>query len=485
MKKRYSRSGRLAAIAAMLIAVCTLFAACANVSGITELDPEQFNLGTSSLVIDESSQDVPTPAGYTEAPTVEQMVNITPSTVAVYGHCEPDSVIRVYGGAGESETGSYGDYFVICAEINGSRSLLEITAQAEGKQESLPRQFIAEYNATADKRLDGNSVSVGAGSRLYFDKYADAVEGKNLYTASELVKIKEYITNTITAYAFDRAKGQEAELIVCLIPSATTVYDEILPEEGIEHANTTIYDQILNAVKGTRATLVDMREEFLALRDEEETKEYGGLYRITDSALSDYGAYLTYKAIMDKVAVRFPESLPRDISEFNIETVKGVKGGNLVGYRGFDATKFTEDIVKFSPKFTLQLGTNSTSSSSIIALRKYVDKDNKDYNYFTKNDSRDKINGIAENWFIDTARSETMTLPTALVYRDYASYSFSDILAERFEKCVLGRGGDFAINISKAMQKTYLREGQNVVDYVILILSEESFESAFSLALTD
>ncbi|MBO4277450.1 MAG: hypothetical protein J5925_03520 [Clostridia bacterium] len=483
MKKKYSSSGRLAAVLATLLLVCAVLAACSNVSGITELDPEQFNLGTSSVAVEESSEDVPTPDGYTEAPTVDQMVNITPSTVAVYGHCEPDSVIRVKGNGTESETESYGDYYVICAEISGSRSLLEITAQAEGKQESLPRQFVAEYNATADKRLDGNSVSVGSGSRLYFDKYADSAEGKNLYTASELVKIREYITNTITAYVFDRAKGQDAELIICLIPSSTTVYGEIFPEEGLEYANTTIYDQILNAVKGTRATLIDMREEFLALRDEEETKEYGGLYRITDSALSDYGAYLTYKAIMDKVAVRFPEALPRDISEFNIETIKGVKGGNLVACRGFDATKFTEDIVKFTPKFTLQLGSNSASTSSIIALRKYVDKDNKDFNYFTKNDSRDNINGIAERWTIDTARSEKATLPAALIYRDYASYSFSDILAERFEKCLLARGGDFAINISNVKQ--YTREGQTVCDYVILILSEESFEFAFSLALTD
>ena len=483
MKKRYSHSGRLAAVLAVLLLVCAALAACSNVSGITELDPEQFNLGISSQVIEESSQDVPTPAGHTAAPTVEQMVNVTPNTVAVFGHCEPDSVIRVRSSSKSSETESFGDYFVICAEIGNNRTLLEITAQAEGKEESLPREFVAEYNATADKRLDGNSVSVGSGSRLYFDKYADSAEGKNLYTVSELVKIKEYITNTITAYVFDRAKGQPAELIICLIPSATTVYNEIFPEEGLEYANTTIYDQILGAVKGTRATLVDMREEFLAVRDEEETKEYGGLYRITDSALSDYGAYLTYKAIMDKIAVRFPEALPRDISEFKIEKVEDAKGGNLVGYRGFDAGLFTEDIVKFTPKFTLQLGTNGAGTSSIIALRKYVDKDAKDFNYFTKNDSRDNINGIAERWTIDTARSDKMTLPAALIYRDYASYSFSDILAERFEKCLLARGGDFAINISNVKQ--YLREGQNVSDYIILILSEESFESAFSLALTE
>ena len=61
MKKKYSSSGRLAAVLATLLLVCAVLAACSNVSGITELDPEQFNLGTSSVAVEESSVDVPTP----------------------------------------------------------------------------------------------------------------------------------------------------------------------------------------------------------------------------------------------------------------------------------------------------------------------------------------------------------------------------------------------------------------------------------------
>lgn len=481
MKTRYSHSSRLAAVLAVLMALCAVLTACVNVTGFTELDPEQFNLGTSSAAVVEESEDVPTPAGHTAAPTVEQVVNITPDTIAVFGFCEPDSTIRISGGPEEAETKSYGGYYVICAGIKNSRCLMQITAEANGKKESLPREFVAEYNATADKRLDGNSVSVGSDSRLYFDKDAAAAEGDNLYTASELAKIKEYFSNTITAYVYDRAMAQDAEFIVCLIPSVTSVYPEIFPAEGVERANTTLYDQILQTVSDTRATVIDMREEFLAARDDATTAEYGGLYRITDSALSDYGAYLTYKAIMDKVAVTFPEALPRDISEFKVEKIENVLGGNLVGYRGFDNTKYTENIVKFTPKFSLQLGTNGASTTNIASLRKYNDKDNKDYGYFTKMDAGDGINGIAERWDVNTNRTETATLPAALIYRDYASNSFIDILAERFERCLLSRSGDYSINLSNLAQ--YKREDKSSTDYIIYIISEDSMDSAFSLVL--
>ena len=470
----------LVTLAAMFMA--TVLAACVNVQNIEDADLEQsFNIGESSAVEESSQDEISTPDGYTEAPTVEQIINISPRTVAVVGRCEPNSVIRVTGGVEDVETASKDgyDYYVIEVDLEYSRNLLEITAQTEGKHESLPREFVASYNATADTRLDGNSVSVGTDSRLYFDKMADSAAGKNLYTSSQVLQIRDYISNLYTAYAYDRASGQPVDLIVCLIPNVTTVYPEIIPDGTYEPANTTVYDQVLSALKQTRATVVDMREEFLALRDDSTVSEYGGLYRETDDSLSDYGAYLTYKAIMDKVAVRFPQALPRDISEFNVRKVSGALGGNLVSYRGIDNQLITEDIVRLEPGFSLALGKNSAGYSAISSLKKYVDPANKDYSYFTKVDSGDNVNGIGERWVIDTERSGELELPVALIYRDNSSFPFSDILAERFEMAVLARTGEYSINLSQTMQ--YKREGQAVSDYIIIIISEDSMDTAFSV----
>ena len=182
---------------------------------------------------------------------------------------------------------------------------------------------------------------------------------------------------------------------------------------------------------------------------------------------------------MDKVAVRFPQALPRDISEFNVRKVSGALGGNLVSYRGIDNQLITEDIVRLEPGFSLALGKNSAGYSAISSLKKYVDPANKDYSYFTKIDSGDNVNGIGERWVIDTERSEELELPVALIYRDNSSFSFSDIRAERFEMAVLARTGEYSINLSQTMQ--YKREGQAVSDYIIIIISEDSMDTAFSV----
>ena len=67
-----------------------------------------------------------------------------------------------------------------------------------------------------------------------------------------------------------------------------------------------------------------------------------------------------------------------------------------------------------------------------------------------------------------------------MIYRDEGSYTFSDILAERFDKSLLGKSGDFIVNLSNSI--LYRAEDKNVVDYIIVILSESNMENAFSLA---
>ncbi|MBO4452567.1 MAG: hypothetical protein J5793_01400 [Clostridia bacterium] len=484
MNKKYSTARGIAALLLVMLLGVTVMTSCVSLSGFEDLEPRDFDLSDESEESREESDEIPTPDGYTAAPTVIDIINISPYSIAVFGSCEEGATVRIKGAAEDVETTANGTYYIINAELSRSKMLLKITAQAEGKEESLEREFVANYDATADTRLDGNSVSVGVGSRLYFDKAVDCLSGKNLFSSSDLSKIRNYITDTIAAYYYDRAAGQKAELIVCLIPNKETVYPELIPEGVYEPSSTTIYDQIAETLGNTRATVVDMRDTFMALRDDESVAAYGGLYRVTDSSMTDYAAYLTYKAIVDVISARFPDAAAHDISEFRAETVTAL-GGNLVNYRGFDKELITEEIVRLIPQFSLRYGENITGSSVIADLRKYVDKDVNDYNYFTTQKSDDGVSGIAERWLIDTKRNnDEVLLPSALIYRDYASLSFIDILAERFEKVLLVKSGEFNVNLSNAMQ--YKKsDDDNVVDYVIMIISEDSMDTAFSLTLSN
>ena len=460
-----------------------LLAACVDTSSVEDaLDTSKMKTESSEYV-EQSEIELSTPEGCTDAPVVSGVVNIKPTTVAVYGTCEENATIRVSGGKEDAETTAHGTYYIVEVEIWDRNTLLKVTAQVEGEEESLEREIVAQKDATADTLLDGNSVSVGLNSRLYFDKMLEDMSGTNLYTASQLNSVRDYVTSTVTSYYNDRAGGQDVELIYLLVPNVTTVEDGIVPEEVVGETNTTVYEQIVSTLSQTRATVIDLKPVFeAAMQDEEAIAKYGKLYRETDSALSDYGAYIAYRELMNKVAETFPNAAPRALEEFEWSSVQ-VKGGNLVGYREIDGEVITEEIIAAVPNFDLEFGKDSAGSSKISSLNKYVNAEEGDYNFFLTADNNDDINGIAERWLIDaTDRTDITDLPSALVYRDYSSLSFSDILAERFSKCMLGKMNDLDINLSTAPQ--YANDGDAVVDYIIVILSEENMDSAFSLAIS-
>lgn len=481
MNTNVKKIRRIPLMLGLLMLLAAVLASCVNVDNFDEIiDNSREFVDNSSAVVEDSKGDISTPEGYTATPVVKSIVNITPSRIVVAGSCEEGAVVTIKGANESVSTVAIGEYFVIEAELPYKNNLLEITATVEGKEESLAGSFVASYNATAETRLDGNSVSVGADSRLYFDKMVEDSSGKNLYTESELNTILDYVNDTVNDYYMNRAGGDDAELIFMLIPNVTTIYPEVYPEGVVEETNTTLYDQILKTLRNTRATVTDMREIYMSLRDDEEIKQkYGGLYRVTDSSLTDYGAYLAYNELMKIVAERFPDAAPRSIEEFNWETVS-TAGGNLPYYRGLDTSVITEDIVISVPRFSLDLGSDGNGSSSIKSLRKYKDSAKGDYSYFTTIDSADGKNGIAERWLINTQRTEELNLPNALIIRDYASLSFSDILAERFEKCLLSKNEELGINLSLSGQ--YAAENKTAVDYIIFIVSEENLDKAFTSA---
>ncbi len=490
----------------LVMMLAAVLGACVNTEDVSEIMDTKFSRDPE--VSEEDGDE-------TEFPF--SVINITPSTVAISGPCSEGAKISVSNGEKTFSTESLNGYFILQAELpeGYTKAQLHIT-ETVGDEEIASYTYVAQYDATAEERLDGNSVSIGEGSRLYFDKMVEDAKGANLYQASELEKIRAYVSDTVSNF-YESAGANDAELIYVLVPNVTTMYD-VIPEnvfknkDGVvEKPFTTIYDQVADALGNTRATVVDMREIFNSMLTDEDAKnkiaEKGGLYRVTDSSLTDYGAYLTYQAIMNKVAERFPDAAPKTENDFEWKSVK-TDGGNLVQYRELDKTVITENIVTATPKFSLDLGKSGSLTANIASLKKYVDSENGDYSYFTTANTSDGISGIAERWEIDTSvnrvaeevtvekvdeetgeiTTETITklpsLPNALIYRDYSSLAFSDILVERFNKTLLVTSGEFAINLTYAGQYAAKDQGKKTVDYIIVIVSEENMDQAFKLAFS-
>lgn len=484
MKVRKFKLVRALVLLMVVLVTSTVFAACVDTNqGEDIIDNMSVDLSKEESIVDVSDEEISTPEGHTDAPKVSKVINVSPSVVAIFGSCEEGATVKISGGEEEVSVQARGSYFIASVELRfEAANLLELTATVEGKEESLPSSQIVYYNATADTRLDGNSVSVGTDSRLYFDRFVDDASGTNLYTVTQLKQIRTYVTNTINAYN-DRASGAAVELIYVLVPNASTIYTDVIPDGVITETNTTVYDQVCTTLSQTRANVIDMRSIFRSLVEDETVLEHGGLYRVTDSSLTDYGAYLAYVELMNLIAENYPDAAPRGYDEFTVETVTEALGGNLVAYRDAPKELITEDIVRMIPNFDLNLGTNSTGSTMISSIRKYNDVSGKDFSYFTVADNTDEINGIAERWLVETERGETVDLPNALIYRDDSIFPIADILLERFDGSMIAKSGDFDINLSNAIQ--YAADDKNVVDYIIVFLSESNMDSAFSLAFTN
>ena len=493
MKVNSKKTRRVAILLGLIMMLAVVLASCVNTDNVPEILDTERPKNEESAIVDTSSEVVETPEGYTDAPVVSGVVNIEPTKVAVYGTCVENATIRVTGGEETAVTKAHGTYYIVEVDIWNRDTLLLVTAQIEdeideegnvvkeGLEESLPAEVVARKDATADDLLDGNSVSIGTDSRLYFDKMVADHIGENLYTASELNKIKNAINKNVSQYYYDSAAGQPVEMIYVLIPNVTNLNSDIFPEDELKETNTTIYEQVVSVLSQTNATCIDMKPIFeAALADAELMAQYGGIFRETDSALTDFGGYLTYKAIMDQVAIRFPDAAPHALEEFTWES-KSVMGGNLVNYRGLDGSVITENLMVATPNFSLDYGKNGASTAMISKLTKYVDPESGDYNFYTDVVSNDNIWGIGERWDIhdESDRLDTLDLPSALVYRDYNSLSFCDILAERFGRCRLDKVGSLTFDLASVTQ--YADGDDAVVDYVIILLSEENMDTALPM----
>ncbi|MBR2901417.1 MAG: hypothetical protein IKC39_04155 [Clostridia bacterium] len=463
MKINANNIRRIAMMLGLVMMLAVVLSACVNTDDVPEIMDTSFVEDTSEVMDDTSEErDLTTEPGHTDAPIVTNVINITPDTVAISGTCEEGAVIRVKGGEEEVTANSRDGYFIIETKLPYKNNLLQITAKVEGEEESKVWEEIARFNATADTRLDGNSVSVGVDSLLYLDKTVGDANGDNVYTESQLTAIKNLVSDNITAY-INRSSGKEVEMIYVLIPNSTSIYSDVYPEGLIEKPATTVYDQVLNTLNKTRATVVDMRAIFNNVAKDEAVINKGGLYRVTDSSLSHYGAYLTYAEVMKAVSTRFPEAAAKAEGDFDWKNVKAL-GGDLVKYRELDKNIITEEIVVSLPKFM-----EDEALATINTVVKYNDTEKNDYSYYT--DVReDEITGVAERFVTETKRDN---LPDAIIYRDYSSLPFSDILAERFNNVVMESAGNFTFDATSVVQYS--------PDYVIFVLSEDNMDTAFGI----
>ncbi len=394
--------------------------------------------------------------GQARIPVISSTNNITAGQILVAGTCEEGVSVTIRGGKTDVTVKSLNGYFMAQVEmLTTTVAVFEAVAFSDTLTESEVRSFEVRYDATAELRVDGNSVTVGSDSYLLFDSVMKDYLGQNLVSQTALQSFKERVNNRCSILA-DRAGSYPASIVYVLIPNAPTIYNERVPSNSVSEAFKTRYDYVSETLADSKATLIDMKSVFEANKDQ-------SLYQNTDSHLTEYGAYLVYSEICKVLEKTHPDAKARDLAtEFTAKTTT-VNGGDLAYYANLDKTVFTETVTRYTPKFNMNIGTWEKNTETIASLDKYAsDKDAM---------LIDKDEGAAKNIVFKTYRSN---LPCALIYRDANSIPMFDILAERFDTAVFGALDNYAINMTEAQR--YSSASHSAVDYIIVIVTENNID---------
>ncbi len=454
----------------LLFAVVLGFAACSEDTTIDILDVvPDINAGNDST--EEPSEIDPPPAeGQTAMPIVSQVFNSNQKTVAILGTCEENATVTasIVGGS-KATVKANGKVFAI--EINVGTRLeahIQLTATAPDKTESDPKLVVSGYNPTNDGNLVYPTV-LADGATLFLSSSLTILGDDAIRTNTAA----QTFTNRINMYVNTLNNLGETELIYVLMPSKASGMQDALPEGTEVTEGITLYDQAVNAIKASDATLIDMKEVIANTE-----LEYPLYYR-THSAWSEYGSYLTYVTLMNYIAEKYPDAAPKALDQFEIKEVKDALGGDLAYHFGFDTSVITETVYDFVPKFDLAIGDKAPAELEleetwlINQVKQYIgDNDYRPYNkYFASklvyNDPKDICVDSSFGFYTDRAN-----LPTAFIYRDDASFGAVDMLAERFNNCLFESAGSYNVVAGKAAD--YAAEGKKNVDYIIVMVSEEN-----------
>ncbi|MDD4163621.1 MAG: hypothetical protein PHD46_02440 [Eubacteriales bacterium] len=478
MQRNTKNKGIVLIILLVITAVLSVtMASCVRRGERQEEEEVIFEQSGEESVDTSEETTVSTPEGHTEMPVIKDNKNMTADIVVIAGTCEEGAIVEITGGEEDVTVESRNGYFIAQIKLEKtSKTMLKATALVEGKEKSEPRVFYAEYLATAEKRIDGYGVSVGTHSQLYFDTYLDNYIGMSLLTETQLKNFRSYVNGKVSTIE-SKAKGKPAELVYVLIPDVTSLYPDIFPEGTERKTYTTKYQQVAKELANTSAITIDMYDILAAARDAGEYE----IFRKNDSHLTEYGAYLVYEQIANTLALNFPDAKARTLEEFTEKMVLS-EGGDLMSYIGINKEHYKENVLDLIPNADINLDIGFSDSENISVnisdIRKYVS--DTDYSMYvtpasSEVSSSEKIVGINDRFVVATDREN---LPSALIYRDNAAFPMLDILAERFNKVMIAKSEQFGINFTDANR--YKAEGRDIVDYIIVIVSESNLDKILS-----
>lgn len=184
------------------------------------------------------------------------------------------------------------------------------------------RQLIEMYDRVhlAYGMSSSPSVLLGKDGWMFFTKRDVIDDYRGVQPLSEAA-IAGGVAKFKRMRAFMRAKG--VKTVFMLVPDKQSVYPDYLPDWATK-VGPSCYEQMLAALRRTDLNVLDLRPALRVSR-----KWLPTFYR-TDTHWNQYGAYVGYVTLMNRIRALFPEAMSTFVSPAQIRfTKKTIPGKDL------------------------------------------------------------------------------------------------------------------------------------------------------------
>lgn len=292
-------------------------------------EPEESSKESSKEPSKETSSES---SGSTEEPPIEGSVELlfTRYTegrkgAVLFGKCAMDAEVTVTVGEESITVESYMGYFAATFENKTSAFDATITQTVGGEPFDVPRTFRAkpEVSKAANEQ---QVVASNEKFQFFLSKMIPDYVGGNLFSTQEINSMISRIRGRLeTVHAYN----PKAEIIYMVVPSAMTIYPELVPDIYTRAEGETRLDQVLAGLNTAGATVIDLRDTFTAHKNDDMP-----LYYKLDSHWADYGAYLAYVELFNHISKKFPDAAPRGMEAFTW-TADFYKSADVIMYLGY------------------------------------------------------------------------------------------------------------------------------------------------------
>jgi len=136
--------------------------------------------------------------------------------------------------------------------------------------------------------------------------------GKNIFDRNTLKRFVEIIN-----YRKHILDSINCKYYIVIIPIKATVYPEFLPLSKRNPGQPTLTDQLMDALSiSSNIKVIDLSDDLMKQKSNQR------LFHKTDNHWNEYGGYVAYRAIMESIAIDFPDMQPLDISNFDIKSIE-------------------------------------------------------------------------------------------------------------------------------------------------------------------